>query len=82
MEKHLRFARNLRIETIILAGRDVPRTVVDFARRNQVSQIFVARPQAGLRERLFGRNYAEEIVRIAHELQVTIVADRSRSQAS
>ena len=82
VEKHLRFARNLRIETQVLAGQDVPRTVVDFARRNQVSQIFVARVQGRLLERLVGRNYAEEIVRIASDLQVTVVADRSRIQAS
>ena len=82
VEKHLRFARNLRIETQVLAGQEVPRTVVDFARRNQVSQIFVARVQGRLLERLVGRNYAEEIVRIASDLQVTVVADRSRIQAS
>jgi two-component system, OmpR family, sensor histidine kinase KdpD len=82
VEKHLRFARNLRIETQILAGQDVPRTVVDFARRNQVSQIFVARRKDRLLERLLGRNYAEDIVRIASDLQVTVVADRSRRQAS
>jgi two-component system, OmpR family, sensor histidine kinase KdpD len=82
VERHLRFARSLRIETQILAGRDVPRTVVDFARRNQVSQIFVARSQDRLRERLLGRSHAEDIVRIAHDLQVTVVADRSRRQSS
>jgi two-component system, OmpR family, sensor histidine kinase KdpD len=82
VEKHLRFARSLRIETQILAGRDVPRTVVDFARRNQVSQIFVARSKGRLRERLLSRSHAEDIVRISHDLQVTVVADRSRRQAS
>jgi two-component system sensor histidine kinase KdpD len=82
VEKHLRFARNLRIQTQILAGPDIPRTVVEYARRSQVSQIFVARPRGRLRERLLGRNYAEEIVRMAHDLQVTIVADRSRGQVS
>jgi two-component system, OmpR family, sensor histidine kinase KdpD len=82
VEKHLRFARSLRIETKILAGRDIPGTVVDFARRNQVSQIFVARSQSRLRERLLGRSHTEDIVRIAHDLQVTVVADRSRRQAS
>jgi two-component system sensor histidine kinase KdpD len=82
VEKHLRFARNLRIETQILAGQDIPRTVVEYARRSPASPIFVARPQGGLRERLLGRNYAEVIVRMAHDLQVTIVADRSRRQVS
>jgi len=82
VEKHLRFAQNLRIDTQILAGQDIPRTVVEYARRSQVSQIFVARPRGRLRQRLLGRNYAEDIVRMAHDLQVTVVADRSRRQAS
>jgi two-component system sensor histidine kinase KdpD len=82
VEKHLRFARNLRIETQILTGQDIPRIVVEYARRSQVSQIFVARSQGRLRERLLGRNFAEDIVRMAHDLQVTVVADRRRRQAS
>jgi two-component system, OmpR family, sensor histidine kinase KdpD len=82
VEKHLRFARSLRIETHILGGKDVPQTVVEFARRAKVTQIFVARSQGGLSKRLLGRNDAEDIVRIAHDLQVTVVADRTRRQAS
>jgi two-component system sensor histidine kinase KdpD len=82
IEKHLRFARTLRIETQILVGQDIPRTVVEYAHQSQVSQIFVARPRRRLRERLLGRNVAEDIVRLAHDLQVTIVADRSRRQVS
>jgi two-component system sensor histidine kinase KdpD len=78
VEKHLRFARSLRIETQVLAGKDVPQTVVDFARRNQVTQIFVARSRRRLFEPLLGRNYGEAIVRSAHDLQVTVVADRTR----
>ncbi len=79
VEKHLRFARSLQIETQILGGSsDIAKTVVEFARRNQVTQIFVAHAQASFRERLRGRNYAENIVRLAQDLQVTVVADRSR----
>jgi two-component system sensor histidine kinase KdpD len=78
VEKHLRFARSLQIATQVLGGSDIAKTVVEFARRNQVTQIFVAHAQARLRERLRGRNYAENIVRMAQDLQVTVVADRSR----
>jgi two-component system, OmpR family, sensor histidine kinase KdpD len=82
VEKHLRFARSLQIETRILSGTDTAKTVVDFARRNQVTQIFVAHAETGLLERLRGRNFTEDIVRSAQDLQVTVVADRSRRQAS
>ena len=81
VEKHLRFARSLQIETRILGGSDIAKTVVEFARRNQVTQIFVAHARQRLRERLRGRNYTENIVRMAQDLQVTVVADRSRRQA-
>jgi two-component system sensor histidine kinase KdpD len=78
VEKHLRFARSLQIETRILGGSDIARTVVNFARQNQVTQIFVAHTQIGLLERLRRKNFTEDIVRLAQELQVTVVADRTR----
>jgi two-component system, OmpR family, sensor histidine kinase KdpD len=82
VEKHLRFARSLQIKTQVLGGSDVSKTVVEFARRNQVTQIFVAHSQAGLLERLRGRNFTEDIVRLSQDLQVTVVADRSRRPGS
>lgn len=78
VEKHLRFARSLQIEARILECSDIAKTVVEFARRNQVTQVFVAHTPLGLLERLRGRNFTEDIVRLAQDLQVTVVADRSR----
>jgi two-component system sensor histidine kinase KdpD len=82
VEKHLRFARSLQIETRILGGSDIARTVVEFARSNQVTQIFVAHLHVDFLERLRGKNFTEDIVRLAQDLQVTVVADRSRRQAA
>jgi len=82
VEKHLRFARNLQIETRVIRGSDIAQSVVEFARQNQITQIFVAHPRAGLIKRLRGTNFAENIVRLAQDLQVTVVADRSRKQSS
>ncbi len=78
VEKHLRFARGLQIETRIVGGSDVAKAVVEFARHNQVTQIFVTHSQTRLKQRLRGKNFAENIVRLAQDLQVTVVADRSR----
>jgi two-component system sensor histidine kinase KdpD len=78
IEKHLRFARSLQIETRILSGSDIAKSVVEFARQNDVTQIFVAHSQVGLLERLRRKNLSEDIVRLAQDLQVTVVADRSR----
>ena len=82
LEKHLRFARSLQMETRVVAGIDIARTVVEFARSHEVTQVFVAPSRGGLRERLLGRNFVENIVRLAEDLQVTVVADRSRRSAS
>src|ERR1700733_9133784 len=70
IEKHLRFARSLQIETRILSGSDIAKSVVDFARQNDVTQIFVAHSQVGLLERLRRKNLSENIVRSAQDLQV------------
>lgn len=56
--------------------------MVEFARRNQVTQIFVAHRQVGFLEPLRGRNFTEAIVRFAQVLQVAVVPDRSRRQGS
>jgi two-component system, OmpR family, sensor histidine kinase KdpD len=80
VEKHFRFARSLQIETRILGGSDIAKTVVDFARQTQVTQIFVAQSQVGLLERPCRKNFTEDIVRLGQDLQVNVVADRSRSR--
>jgi two-component system sensor histidine kinase KdpD len=82
VEKHLRFARSLQIETQVIGGTDMAKTVVDFARRNQATQIFVAHSEVPLLDRLRGKNFTENIVLLAQDLQVTVVADRSRRPGS
>ena len=75
--RHLNFARNLHIETRVLEGQDTAATLVDFARRNQITQIFLARPH----ERpwplpLLTRDLVQKIVNIAKDMQIVIVAER------
>ena len=76
VEKHLNFARNLRIETRIVQGQEVARTVAEFARRNQVTQIFLARPLLRSRSSPFRGNLVRDIIRLAPDLQITLVAAR------
>ncbi len=78
LEKHLNFARNLHIETRILQGKDVAATLVSFARLHQITQIFLARAQRGPRVPLIGRSLVQQVVRLARDMQVTIVAERHR----
>jgi two-component system sensor histidine kinase KdpD len=76
VEKHLNFARNLRIETRLLQGKDAARTVVDFARLNGITQIFLLRPQGAPWSKILGRGLHQQVVRLARDMQVTIVAER------
>ena len=79
IQKHLNFARNLHIETRILEGGNPAETIVDFARRNQVTQILVARPKKRSRlMSLFGTDLVLRIVRKAKDIRVIIVAERRR----
>ena len=73
IERHLNFARNLHIETHMLEGRDAAALVIDFARQNQITQIFVTRPRLS---RLFSRDPVHRMIDMAKDMQVVIVSDR------
>jgi two-component system sensor histidine kinase KdpD len=76
VERHLNFARNLHIETRVLQGLDIATTLLDFARVHNITQLFMVRPQYSPWEGFIGRNLIHRIVRYAHDMQVTIVAER------
>ena len=76
VDRHLNFARNLHIETRILEGEDVASTLVDFARRNQITQIFVARPAERRWFPQLSRNLVQRIVSLAKDMQIVIVSER------
>jgi len=79
LERHMEFARKLHIETRVLESDNPAEALVDFARRNGVTQIFLSKPpKRGLR--LFGkRPLVMDIVRLAQDRQVTVVADRRKA---
>jgi two-component system sensor histidine kinase KdpD len=77
LERHLNFARGLRIEARILQGTDVAEAVVDFARLHGVTQIFVARERPSALRSWFASAFVQRIVNLARDMQVTVVADRS-----
>lgn len=80
LEKHLTFARNLHIETLILRGSGTS-ALVDFARRNGVTQIFVTRPRGRAGLGLLSRDPVQEIIDRAKDLQIVIVSDRETPPA-
>ena len=73
IETHLKFARNLHIETHVLEGKDPPSLVINFARRHHVTQIFVTRPRAAL---FLFSDPVQKIIDTAKDMQIVIVSDR------
>jgi len=78
IERHLNFARNLHIEARILQGDDVALTLVAFARRNQVTQIFLTRPRRRAWSLAFSRDPAQKVVSLAKDMLIVIVSDREQ----
>jgi two-component system sensor histidine kinase KdpD len=82
IERHLNFARNLHIDARLLdadaAGDDPAKAVVEFARVNGVTQLFLARPQAAGLAGILKAGIEQRIVWLGRDMQVTIVADRTR----
>jgi two-component system sensor histidine kinase KdpD len=79
VDRHLNFARNLHIETRILQGLNAAAVLVDFARRERITQIFLMRPKSR-RKLLPTTSLISETLRLARDIQVTVVADRSSTK--
>jgi two-component system sensor histidine kinase KdpD len=80
VERHLNFARNLHIEARVLEGDDAAKTLAEFARLNGITHLFLARPARNQWPAPLGRNLLRQVVRQARDMQVIIVADKSRHQ--
>jgi two-component system sensor histidine kinase KdpD len=78
VNRHMNFARNLRIQTHVIEGEDVPRTIAEFARTQRVTQIFMGRSGPRPWWKRFGETVVQQVVRQARDKQITIVAERRR----
>jgi two-component system, OmpR family, sensor histidine kinase KdpD len=76
VERHMNFARNLHIDTSVLTGDDHAKEIVDFARAHSARQIFLPRIVGKGMDRLLGKSFVNRIVELAHDMEVTVVADR------
>lgn len=81
LERHLNFARNLHIDSCVLTGSDHARELVEFARSHNARQIFIPRLTGRGMDRLLGKAFVNRIVNLAHDMEVTIVADRRQKEA-
>jgi two-component system sensor histidine kinase KdpD len=82
VERHLNFARNLHIETRVLVGSDHAKTIVEFARLHNARQIFLPRLLGKGMDRMLGKSFVHQVVGMANDIEVTIVADRKQERAA
>jgi len=80
VERHMNFARHLRIETHIVEGASIPiaEAIADFARKERVTQIFMGRSAPLPWWKRFQETTVQQVVRRARDMQITIVAERRR----
>jgi two-component system sensor histidine kinase KdpD len=78
VKRHMNFARNLRVQTHVIEGEDIPRTLAEFAHAQHVTQIFMGRSGPRPWWKRFGETVVQQVVRQARDLQITIVAERRR----
>jgi two-component system, OmpR family, sensor histidine kinase KdpD len=78
LSRHLDFARRLHIETRSLEAEDEAVALVEFARANAVTQIFLPRPPRRLLSLLSKRHTTMRVVGLAKDMQVTVVAERKQ----
>jgi two-component system sensor histidine kinase KdpD len=76
IERHLSFARNMRIEARMLEGNDPAQILIDFAHDNQITQIFLARTRKRSYSLFWLGGLLHKIVRLARDMQVVIVSER------
>ncbi len=76
--EHLDFARQLHIDTRTLQADDSAEALVSFARANAVTQIFLPRPPRRFLPFLSKRHTTMRVVALAHDMQVTVVAERKK----
>jgi len=77
IERHLRFADTLHIATKVIHGKDRAQTLVDYARKNGVTQIFLNRSTDQRRRWFPGLDFTEQVLQQANEMEVTVVAAHS-----
>jgi magnesium transporter len=77
IERHLRFAENLHIDTKVIHGKDRAQTLVDYARKNSVTQIFLTRDTTPRRRWFPGLDFTEQVLQRANEMEVAVVAGHS-----
>ncbi len=78
INRHFRFADGLRIRTNVVQGRSRARALVNYARKNGITQIFLSRTLNAPKKLLSGADFTQQVIEHARGLAVMIIAERIR----
>jgi len=79
VDRHLRFAETLRIDSVVVNSRTPADAIVEYAHKHGVTQIFIG-PAVETSRKLFpGLDFTDQVLYQARDLEVTVVAERSRA---
>jgi len=79
IERHLRFAENLRIETAVIQSKNRAKGLVEYARQRGVTQIFIGHKRDSKKGFFSWADFTSQVVRQAVDLEVTIIAEQRRT---
>ncbi|HLH04096.1 MAG TPA: sensor histidine kinase KdpD [Bryobacteraceae bacterium] len=77
LEKNMNFARNLHVPTHVIKAENVAEGLIDFARQQRVTQIYLLRPAVSRWRLPFRRNFVEQLARLGRDMEITFVAERA-----
>jgi two-component system sensor histidine kinase KdpD len=78
VDRHLGFARNLRIRTEVVEAEDLSAGILQFAHDHGATQIFMGRSDSRSWRRRLQGSTLQRVVRLARDTEITIVAERRR----
>lgn len=73
LEEHARFAEDLGAEVIRARGRDIAQTLVEIAKKRQVTQIVIGQPVRGRLEELLRGSITNRLLRLSSEIDIHLV---------
>ena len=74
VEKHLNFARNLHVETVVVHGTRPAEALVEFSRQRGITRLLLTRGHDSRWKELFGKNLVFRVVKLASHLRITVVS--------
>jgi len=77
---NLRLAGQLGGETVALAGRNIAKEIVNFARQRNVTRIVVGKPRRSLWKSILSRSPVDQLVRMSGEVDVYVITGEPSEQ--